>query len=331
MTNSGIDLDAYTTRAIAADIEDLRQALGVDQWNLLTVSYSTKIAQVLMRDYPETLRSVVMDSPLPLEVSYDEESVANLLQSFSSMFEDCRSDENCRNQYGELEDAFFQLLREKTLVPWMIPAREPESAREIVLPFRGRDIISTLDISSTYEIPGLIRKIDRLCKGDSTLLAESTAGLFEEADEGYGIGMRLSVWCAEELAFSSDKAMQREKSAYSSVSGLSPAVFEREVCDAWGVKPEAASENQPVESSIPVLLINGEYDANTPPKWARAMLARLENGHHLVFRGYGHLPVFYWSNPCAMEMANVFFNHPDKKPDLPCFSEIKSPDFVSEN
>ncbi len=325
LRDEGIDLNAYTTRAIAADVEDLRRVLNINQWNLLTVSYSTKIAQVLMRDYPGTIRSVIMDSPLPLEVNYDEESVANLIQSFSNLFKDCRTNEDCREKYGDLEEDFFQLLQYKTADPWLVPARE------LILPYRGRDILSTLDVGSTYEIPGLIDKIAQLCKGDATLLAESADGLFEEADAGYGIGMRLSVWCAEELAFASDKVIQREKSAYPGLSGLSPAVFEREICDVWGVKPEAASENRPVESTLPVLLINGEYDPDTPPKWAEAMLARLKNGHHLVFRGYGHLPVFYWPDPCAMEMANAFFNDPTKKPDLPCFSEIQSPDFVSGN
>jgi pimeloyl-ACP methyl ester carboxylesterase len=57
---------------------------------LLTLSYGTKIAQTLLRDYPEGIRSVVMDSPLPLEVNYDEESVGNLLESWELIFRDCQ-------------------------------------------------------------------------------------------------------------------------------------------------------------------------------------------------------------------------------------------------
>lgn len=72
-----IDLNTYNTTTIAADIEDLRKALNIEKWNLLSLSYSTKIAQVLMRDYPAGIRSVVMDSPLPLEVNYEEETIIN--------------------------------------------------------------------------------------------------------------------------------------------------------------------------------------------------------------------------------------------------------------
>ena len=79
LAKEGIDFNGYNTNEIAADINDLANVLEIEEYNLLTISYSTKIAQVLIRDYPEKIRSVVMDSPLPLEASYDEESVKNLL------------------------------------------------------------------------------------------------------------------------------------------------------------------------------------------------------------------------------------------------------------
>jgi len=89
LTKHGIDFDGYNTNEIAADINDLVKVLGINTYNLLTISYSTKIAQVLMRDYPEGIRSVVMESPLPLEVNYDEESVENLLETVDRLLADC--------------------------------------------------------------------------------------------------------------------------------------------------------------------------------------------------------------------------------------------------
>ena len=59
LTNKGIDLNGYNTNEIAADINDLVSVLGIPKYNLLTISYSTKIAQVLMRDFPDRIRSAV--------------------------------------------------------------------------------------------------------------------------------------------------------------------------------------------------------------------------------------------------------------------------------
>ncbi|MDT5348990.1 MAG: hypothetical protein QOH91_2277 [Mycobacterium sp.] len=56
---SGMNLAAYNTRENAADIADLRAKLGIDQWNLYGVSYGTDLAQQLLRDHPEGIRSVV--------------------------------------------------------------------------------------------------------------------------------------------------------------------------------------------------------------------------------------------------------------------------------
>ena len=66
LRKNGIDLNSYTTNQIAADINDLINVLVIEEYNLLTMSYSTKIGQVLVRDYTDKIRSVVMDSPLPL-------------------------------------------------------------------------------------------------------------------------------------------------------------------------------------------------------------------------------------------------------------------------
>ena len=59
----GNNLSTYNTKTSADDIEDLRKVLGIKQLNLLSVSYSTKIAQVLLRDYPRSIRSAVLSAP----------------------------------------------------------------------------------------------------------------------------------------------------------------------------------------------------------------------------------------------------------------------------
>lgn len=65
----GIDLSAYHSAASAADLNDLRLALGYEKLNLYAVSYGTRLALTLMRDYPQAVRSAVLDSAYPLQVN----------------------------------------------------------------------------------------------------------------------------------------------------------------------------------------------------------------------------------------------------------------------
>src|SRR5258708_24907852 len=59
------DISAYNTSESAADFAVLRTALGITQWNVFGVSYGTNLALTLMREHPEGIRSVVIDSVEP--------------------------------------------------------------------------------------------------------------------------------------------------------------------------------------------------------------------------------------------------------------------------
>ena len=56
-----------TTFETAADLEDLRVALGVDQLTPLGVSYGTAVADAYARLYPEHTAALILDSPVPVE------------------------------------------------------------------------------------------------------------------------------------------------------------------------------------------------------------------------------------------------------------------------
>ncbi len=65
LVGQGIDLSAYNTSENSADFADLRKALKIKQWNVYGLSYGTDLALSLMRDHPEGIRSVIIDSVVP--------------------------------------------------------------------------------------------------------------------------------------------------------------------------------------------------------------------------------------------------------------------------
>jgi len=69
LIDEGVDLQAYNSAENAADVADLRVALEYDEWNLYGISYGTRLALTVMRDHPEGVRSVIIDSVYPPEVS----------------------------------------------------------------------------------------------------------------------------------------------------------------------------------------------------------------------------------------------------------------------
>jgi pimeloyl-ACP methyl ester carboxylesterase len=59
-------------------------------------------------------------------------------------------------------------------------------------------------------------------------------------------------------------------------------------CEVWprGRVPE--DFHAPVGSEVPALLLSGEHDPVTPPRYGEQVLRTLPNGRHLVARGQGH-------------------------------------------
>lgn len=330
LRKKGIDLNYYTTNQIAADINDLVNVLEIEKYNLLTMSYSTKIGQVLIRDYPDKIRSVVMDSPLPLEVNYDEESVKNLLETITKLLSDCENDEKCNSSFPNIKNRFFKYLEEKTINPLQVEIENPKNGKIETFYLKGEDLISVFNSAYTGDVPNIPFEIDRLLNNDLTSVKEQLSYLFQEPGKGVGIGMRLSVWCAEENPFNSLELIKEETNKYPGLKGLSPAIYDNEICEIWSVNKESEIENKAVKSDIPVLLISGEYDELTPIKWAESMTNNLVNSYHLIFKGWKHGPTTNWSNQCGMQSANDFFNNPYAKPNPNCFGQIRIPEFKTE-
>lgn len=59
---AGWDLSAYNTTENATDVADLRSAMGIHEWNVYGVSYGPNLALQLLRDHPEGIRAMVLDS-----------------------------------------------------------------------------------------------------------------------------------------------------------------------------------------------------------------------------------------------------------------------------
>jgi pimeloyl-ACP methyl ester carboxylesterase len=325
-----IDLNGFNTNEIAADINDLIQVLGIEKYNLLTISYSTKIAQVLMRDYPDKIRSVVMDSPLPLEVSYDEESVQNLLESVSILLADCAKNENCNATYPNIEARFLEYLEEKTTNPLRVEIENPDNGDTETFYLKGDDLITVFTSATSEDVPSIPYEINKLLNNDLTSVKEQLSYLFLKPGEGEGIGMRLLVWCSEENPFNSLDIIKDETTKYPGLKGMSPATYDNEICEIWGVKSVSEIENNSITSNIPVLFISGEYDELTPSKWAKSMIPNFSNSYHLVFKGWKHTPTTNWGNQCAMQAANDFFNDPGELPNPACFEGITRPVFKTE-
>lgn len=320
----GIDLDAYDTGAIVADLLDLRRALGVPSLNLLGISYGTRVALEAMRASPSAFRSVVLDSVLPPDVRYDELATDNALRSLDLVLDQCAVDPACARAYPDLrrrwDDALARANR-PFAVGTQGPAKgnAPTTAR-----LSGSELIeaaySLLNVADA--IPTLPRFLDSIARGE---LGRARAVLAANAGpSGYSRGQRLSVWCRDEAPANDALAVAAQTTHHPELGSWSTATFEPEVCRAWPVTPSAAVRT-PVVSDVPTLILAGEYDPTTPPAWGRRTLATLKNGYFVELPGMSHVA---GGRPCGRSLVLAFLRDPSRLPDTTCAARTPSPAFV---
>lgn len=86
----GLNLSKYNSAAVVKDLEMLRIALNIEQWNLWGISYGTRVAQTYLRDFPESVRCVIMDSPIPMAYAMWGEQTRTYQRSLTAFFNACK-------------------------------------------------------------------------------------------------------------------------------------------------------------------------------------------------------------------------------------------------
>lgn len=312
----GIDLSAYHSAASAADLNDLRVVLGYEKLNLYAISYGTRLALTIMRDYPTAVRSAVLDSAYPLQVNLYTALASNAERAFNVFFDRCASDAACSVSYPDLRAVFYELVDELNAQPVWVSLLA-DGARQTVL-LDGGLLIDVLFVglynpAVTASMPQMIYDIGQ---GDYTILRERLALYF---DASSALGMQMSVQCAEEFPFNAPE------DAYVAAQGVQPqiAAFYTNsvqplftVCRVWTSVPLDPRENLPVSSDLPTLVLAGEHDPITPPAWGRMVAQDLPNSFFYEFPGNGH-----WvarSSRCAVSMALAFWENPTVDPGSAC-------------
>lgn len=110
LVDEGVDLAAYNSAESAADIAALADALELDTYNLYGISYGTRLALTVLRDYPEGIRSIILDGVYPPEIEGYDEQVVNGWRAFEQLFSDCSNDPICAEAYPDLRDVFIETV-----------------------------------------------------------------------------------------------------------------------------------------------------------------------------------------------------------------------------
>lgn len=320
----GVNLSAYNSAENAADVHDLWQTLGYESVNLYGVSYGTRLALTVMRDHPDGIRSVILDSAFPLQASLYVDTAASSERAFTLLFDACANDSACNNAFPNLKKRFFNTIDALNAEPVTIDITSFTTGDTYEWLMTGDDFYQLMFLSMyATEIIGLIPAIIDLTEGGEYTLASLLAGVFI-LDFNTDFGMYLSVQCSEEVPFQTqadiDAAHQLLTPGFRLLEERDPFNI-MDACSIWQVNAADASENEPVTSDIPTLVVAGQFDPITPPDYGRQTVANLSRAYFYEFPGAGH--GVFDSSYCPLSITLAFLDDPSASPDDSCISDMQ--------
>ncbi len=348
LARAGVDLRAYNSRENAADVEALRQALGVEAWNLYGVSYGTRLALTVLRDHPIGVRSVVLDSTYPPQVRRFAEFGANFERALNQVFTTCAADAACTAAFPDLKRKFSTRISVANGIPF-----ELFDGFEV----DGDDLLS-LYFQSMYSeavLPNLPYSMSKLAErevGDALLLLSGVVS-GEEVDAGRAGGLAIyrvvlealqwfwrevqsegvffSTECQEDVSFERLSDVTAASESLSAVVRHLVETTGRDMfddCRAWRVGRGDTVESQAVVSDVPTLVLAGSFDPITPPSWGKLAAETLQNSFFFEFPNAAH--GVFLSGDCPVGMVQDFLDAPESEPDSGCIADIKLEFYIPE-
>jgi len=317
----------YTTTVAAQDLEDVRRALGAPALDLIGVSYGTRMAQQYLMHYPDAVRSVVLDSSVPNTLALGESFAETLDEALKLQFARCTAEPACKQRFGDPDQTLYQLRDALRANPHTVSFRDPETYRAVKRVLNESSLASVVRMFA-YTPPTaalLPMSIDAAAHGDVGPLLGQAKILSGDLSELMGSGMQYSVICSEDADLLTPRPQDEQ-----TILGTKMVDSLKAVCSVWPKGMRPANFHQPLKTDKPMLLLAGQYDPVTPPRYADEIAKGLSNARVLVLKGQAHSVM---AAGCAPKLIKQFVEKLDPKAlDASCLDLLQpTPIFIDFN
>ncbi len=317
------DLTQYTTDDWAADLDAVREALSYEEINLYGLSYGTRAAQAYARLYPDQVRTLTLDAVTGPELILFLQMPGDGQRALELLFERCQTDLICNEQFPGFESEYKTILSDLEAEPLELQFSHPLSGEEGAYTLT-RDRLTNFVYAILYStdlvslLPHLVHEAHE--SGDFTPLISQ--GIIVSSSAGMNLGLLYAVACSEDAPLIDQE--EAEIIQANTLFGLRAGLF-LDICQAFPQAEIASDFRQPLVTDLPVLLLSGEADPVTPPRYAEQVAQNLPNSEHIVLSDFGHglLGV-----GCTAEIIAQFIEDTDVSTlDSSCLDVVEPPPF----
>lgn len=311
------DVRHYTTTDAVADLDAVRQAIGAQTINLIGISYGTRVAQQYMKAHPAAVRSAVLDGVVPNTLVLGSEHAKNLDAALLAQFRQCAELPACAEKLGDPQVRFQALADELRAMPRQVRYRDATTGETAEGEFTY-PMLSALLRLYAYQpaiaatLPVLLHDLSR---GESDAAMAQARMLLASMGDSMAHGMGLSVSCTEDA-----DELEADPADAITVLGGEFVHYLKTQCAIWPRGQRPADFREPVRGDTPVLLLSGQLDPVTPPRYGDDVARHLDRSRHLVLNGQGHNVI---GVGCTPKLVARFIESADPQaPDAQCLERL---------
>ena len=299
----------FTTSVAVTDMEAVRDALGYPALNLYGVSYGTRVAQHFARRYPDSTRTVVIDGVVPPQLSLGPEIATESQKAVDNILARCAEDDACNERFPGVAADFERVVAELRAAPVTIDVPNPSTGRPENLKFGEGELAGAIRLlayhpNSIALMPLLIHEAG---KGNYVPLGSQFMMTMIAMADAMSLGMHNSVMCTEDVPFYDKSSIDYDGLAASYMGTFQLDALEA-ICSVWPAGPVDDEFKVPLATDLPVLLLSGDADPITPPRYADLAAVDLENATHLIGKHQGHGQI---SVGCTPQLVADFIDAAD--------------------
>lgn len=292
------DLTQYSYAHFVRDLEHIRQKLGYGSMNLNAGSYGTRPAQLFIRTYPRSVRTVFFHSVVPIDVAIPLPMSKAAQTAMDRVLDDCQAQPECRAAFPNVRNDLGEVLRR--LETQDVKVAVPGRATQVRL-HRGR--VAERLRSMMYREEGaanIPQVIHRMYLGDYRPVVEDILENARGASTAISFGLFFSIVCNEDVPFI------RESEITAATEGTYLGEYrvrqQQAACSKWPKGSLPAGYREPIRSTVPALFVSGDTDPASP-LWFMAHAAKgFENRAEVVLENRGHTE---W-RPCVGDIYRRF-------------------------
>jgi pimeloyl-ACP methyl ester carboxylesterase len=318
------DLNQYTTAAFVDDLDEVRQAMGYEVINLFAGSFGTYAAQMYMRRHGQHVRSAYLCSLVSLSNRVPLYHAWGAQYALEMLFDDWERNTQTRAVYPHLREHFYAILSRLRARPAVTPTVDPSTGEVTNLTLTEpafADSVRVLMYSSesARELPYLI---EQAYAGDYRRFAEAGLNAVRDMLSNIRMGLHFAITCNEFV-----KRIHPEEIAPAtehSFFGSWRLRTQIGICERWPKTNLPANWFDAFELDAPIVIVSGERDPGSPPRWAFEALQYMPNAVHVIVPGGGHMP----ENTCLRLIRDQLFETGRTVDlDLGCVDRLESPPF----